>query len=171
MWWESYKKRWDLYCTVKASAWALYSTVWDLSYLRKMLSCPWERSEGCGERCQWWCPLAFSHGLHTVCSGLQQCKAHSIVLPSIFVSQCAHPLPRPSALKIFVFILKDLWFLPFFHLRLPSHLQISEEGLHQGHHSGVLVHRNHPKHMEVVSTSGEGGQQRDHGESANILGT
>ena len=99
--------------------------------------------------------MAFSHGLHTVCSGLQQCKAHSVVLPSIFGSQCVHPLPRPSALKIFGFILKDLGFLPFFHLHLPSHLQISEGSLHQGHHSGALVHRDHPKHMEVVSTFGE----------------
>lgn len=113
VWWKSYEKRWDFYRAVKTSVWGLSSTGWGPSFLPKTLSCPWERSEGCSEQCQWWWPLAFSHGLHTGRSGLHQCMAHSIVLPCIFGSQCVHPLPCSSGLKVFGFILKDLWFLPF----------------------------------------------------------
>lgn len=169
VWWRSYKKRWDLYCTVKTSAWALSSTVWDFSFQPKMLSCPWERSEECSEQCQWWCPLAFSHGLHSGCSSLHQCIADSVVLPCIVGSQCVHHLPRPSALKVFGFDPSRPLISPIFCWDFPSHPQISE-GLHQGCPSGVLVRHNHPKHMEMVSTFGEGEQQRDHEERTNILG-
>jgi len=76
----------------------------------------------------------------------------------------------PNALAFWELLLRPL-ISPVFHQDFPSQPQISEEGLHQGHPSGALAHRNHPKQMEMVSPFGEGGEQQNHEESTNILGT
>lgn len=40
----------------------------------------------------------------------------------------------------------------------------------EGHPSGALVHRRHPKHMEMESTFGEGGQEQDHRDTGDLVG-